>query len=152
LRPHEDRGEGNVRRFSVTGCDMEISDSVISSLALILHEFATNSAKYGALSATAGEIQIHCADQVGNVAITWSERGGPPVAPPVGNEGFGNFLVRNAVTRQLGGEVSWNLETRGSGHPLIPAAGPPKRLSEVRIKTPGEGQRGAQVRPSQCKN
>jgi hypothetical protein len=76
VAPHEDRGEGNVRRFSVTGCDMEISDSVISRLALILHEFATNSTKYGALSATAGEIQIHCADQVGNVAITWSEREG----------------------------------------------------------------------------
>jgi two-component sensor histidine kinase len=113
VAPHEDRGEGNVRRFSVTGCDIEISDSVISSLALILHEFATNSTKYGALSATAGEIQIHCADQAGNVAITWSERGGPPVAPPVGNEGFGNFLVRNAVTRQLGGEVSWDWRREG---------------------------------------
>ena len=40
-------GEGDGRRFSIIGCDMEISGSTISSLALLLHEFATNSVKYG---------------------------------------------------------------------------------------------------------
>ena len=103
-------GEGDSRRFSIIGCDMEISGATISSLALLLHEFTTNSVKYGALSSTAGQIEVHCADRAGNVVITWSEHGGPPVAPPIGKEGFGELLVRATVTGQLGGEINrdWN--------------------------------------------
>src|ERR1700722_4433151 len=71
IEPH--RGEGENRRLSIVGCDIEISGSVISSLALLLNEFATNSVKYGALSATAGRIQIHCADRAGAVVISWTE-------------------------------------------------------------------------------
>jgi PAS domain S-box-containing protein len=105
-------GEGDGRRFSIIGCDMEISGSTISSLALLLHEFATNSVKYGALSSTAGQIEVHCADRAGNVVITWSEHGGPPVVPPIGNEGFGDLLVRATVTGELGGDISreWKAE------------------------------------------
>ena len=106
-------GEGDSRRFSIVGCDMEISGSSISSLALLLHEFATNSVKYGALSSTAGQIQIHCADRAGTVVITWSERGGPPVAPPIGNEGFGDLLVRATVAGQLGGDISREWKPEG---------------------------------------
>jgi two-component sensor histidine kinase len=83
---------------------MEISGPTISSLALLLHEFATNSAKYGALSEIAGRIQIHCADHGGTVIITWSEHGGPPVAAPSDDKGFGDLLVRATVTSQLRGE------------------------------------------------
>jgi two-component sensor histidine kinase len=85
---------------------MEISGRVISSLALLLHEFATNSVKYGALSATAGQVQIHCAARSGTAVITWMERGGPPVISPIGNTGFGDLLVRATVTGQLGGDIS----------------------------------------------
>ena len=65
---------------------MEISGSVISSLALLLQEFATNSTKYGALSATAGRIQIQCANHGETLVVTWTERGGPEVVPPTGNK------------------------------------------------------------------
>jgi PAS domain S-box-containing protein len=106
-------GEGDGRRFSIIGCDMEISGSTISSLALLLHEFATNSVKYGALSSTAGQIEVHCADRAGNVVITWSEHGGPPVAPPIGKEGFGDRLVRATVTGQLGGDISREWKPEG---------------------------------------
>jgi PAS domain S-box-containing protein len=106
-------GEGDGRRFSIIDCDMEISGSTISSLALLLHEFATNSVKYGALSSTAGQIEVHCADRAGNVVITWSERGGPRVAPPMGNEGFGDLLVRATVAGQLGGDISREWKPEG---------------------------------------
>jgi PAS domain S-box-containing protein len=106
-------GEGDGRRFSIIGCDVEISGSTISSLALLLHEFATNSVKYGALSSTAGQIEVHCADRAGNVVITWSERGGPRVAPPIGNEGFGDLLVRATVAGQLGGDISREWKPEG---------------------------------------
>ena len=106
-------GEGDSRRLSIVGCDMEISGSTISSLALLLHEFATNSVKYGALSSTAGQIEVHCADRAENVVITWSEHGGPPVAPPIGKEGFGDLLVRATVTGQLGGDISREWKPEG---------------------------------------
>ena len=106
-------GEGDSHRLSIVGCDMEISGSPISSLALLLHEFATNSVKYGALSSTAGQIEVHCADRAGHVVITWSEHGGPPVARPSGKEGFGNLLVRAIVTGQLGGDVSREWKPEG---------------------------------------
>ena len=119
-------GEGDSRRFSIIGCDMEISGSTISSLALLLHEFATNSVKYGALSSTAGQIEVHCADRAGNVVITWSERGGPRVAPPIGNEGFGDLLVRATVAGQLGGDISREWKPEGL---LIRLSVPRERLT-----------------------
>jgi PAS domain S-box-containing protein len=112
VAPHEERHEG-APRFTVTGCDMEISGSAISSFALLLHEFATNSTKHGALSATKGQIQIHCANHGENVIIVWTERGGPAVAYPTGNSGFGEFLIRQTITGHLGGELSQDWKPEG---------------------------------------
>jgi PAS domain S-box-containing protein len=123
--PHLDAGGG--RRFSIVGCDMEISGSTISSLALLLHEFATNSVKYGALSSTTGQIRVHCADRTGTVVITWSEQGGPEVAPPIGNEGFGDLLVRATVAGQLRGDISREWKPEGL---VIRLSVPRERLTD----------------------
>jgi two-component sensor histidine kinase len=82
-------------------------------MALLLQEFATNATKYGALSAAAGQIQIHCADRNGTVVVTWSEHGGPKVFPPKDNKGFGDFLVRTTVAGDLGGEISQDWKPEG---------------------------------------
>jgi two-component sensor histidine kinase len=111
IAPHQ--GEGVSRQLSIVGCDMEVSGAVISSLALLLHEFATNSVKYGALSATTGKIEVHCAHRSETVVITWLEQGGPPVAPPAGDKGFGDLLVRTTVRGQLGGEISREWKPEG---------------------------------------
>jgi two-component sensor histidine kinase len=108
---HPAEGEG--RRFSITGCDIEISGSIISNLALLLHEFATNSAKYGALTAPAGEIRVHCANEAQSVVIAWSEHGGPPVAAPTGADGFGDLLIRSTVANQLGGRICREWKPKG---------------------------------------
>jgi PAS domain S-box-containing protein len=112
MAPHEDRG-GRSPRVSIVGCDMEISGAAISSLALLLHEFATNSAKYGALSASQGKVEVHCADQRETVILTWRERGGPTVAPPSDAEGFGAILTRAAVQGQLAGKISHDWKPKG---------------------------------------
>ena len=104
IAPHEETMEDpGATRFSIVGCDFAISGAAVSSLALLLHELATNSAKHGALSAPRGQIEIHCAEQEETVALTWTERGGPAVEPA--NEGFGGVLLR-AATGQLGGEMT----------------------------------------------
>jgi two-component sensor histidine kinase len=91
---------------------MEISGPVISSLALLLNEFATNAVKYGALSATAGQIQIHCADRAGASSFPGQSWEGPGSRPPW-QAGFGDFLVRATVAGQLGGEISRDWKPEG---------------------------------------
>ena len=91
---------------------MEISGSVISSLALLLNEFATNSTKYGALSTVAGQIRIQCANHGETLVVIWTERGGPEVIPPTGNNGFGELLVRSTIAG-LGGEISRDWQPEG---------------------------------------
>jgi PAS domain S-box-containing protein len=107
--PHDVPGAS---KFAVSGCDMEISGSVISSLALLLNEFATNATKYGALSTPAGRIRIQCANHGETVSVVWTERGGPKIAPPTGNNGFGDLLVRATISG-LGGEISRDWQPEG---------------------------------------
>ncbi|MDG4877485.1 PAS domain S-box protein [Mesorhizobium sp. WSM4935] len=87
-------------RFAISGIDVPVPSAMITPLSLLLHEFATNAAKYGSLSAADGSIEIACSDRDGAVLIRWREIGGPP---PDGTtkEGFGTRLVR-AVASQLG--------------------------------------------------
>ena len=88
------------------------------SLALILHELATNAAKYGALSAEKGSITIiweirpHESDGSDRVLLRWVEAGGPPVQPPT-RTGFGTRLISRGLAGNFGGEVS--LDYRMSG-------------------------------------
>jgi PAS domain S-box-containing protein len=108
--PHDVPGDSDATKFSVTGCDLEINTSVISSLALLLNEFATNATKYGALSTAAGRIRIQCAHQGETLFVTWTEHGGPKIVAPT-NNGFGHLLVRTTIAG-LGGEISreWHPE------------------------------------------
>ena len=110
--PHDVPGDVGASKFSVAGCDMAISGSVISSLALLLNEFATNATKYGALSTTAGRIRIQCTNHGETLAVIWTERGGPAVVSPTGNNGFGDLLVRTTIAG-LGGEISRDWQPEG---------------------------------------
>ena len=95
--------------IEVSGVDVPVGRQVISGLALLLHEFATNAAKYGALSAAGGQIGISVIEQNQDIVLTWVERGGPPVEPPQ-KEGFGSVLIKSTIDAQLGGNASydWN--------------------------------------------
>jgi PAS domain S-box-containing protein len=109
--PHDVPGDSHASKFSVTGCDVEINTSVISSLALLLNEFTTNATKYGALSTTTGRIQIQCANRGDIFSVTWTERGGPEIVTPT-NNGFGDLLVRTTIAG-LGGEISRDWQPNG---------------------------------------
>jgi PAS domain S-box-containing protein len=92
-------------RIAIAGIDGGVSGSTVTSLALLLHEFATNAAKYGALSTDTGSVEVVFAEKGESILVHWTERGGPPVAPPSGSLGFGDVLTRIAVSDQLGGEI-----------------------------------------------
>lgn len=101
--PYEQQ-HGRPVRFEIKGADLELTGAHITSFALLLHEFATNAAKYGALSTPGGRVVIECFERDDLVQIDWREFGGPLLSQPKGEDGFGSQLVA-LTARQLGGEV-----------------------------------------------
>lgn len=112
LTPYEGEANGDRARFVVGGPDIPLAGSMVTSFALLLHELATNAAKYGALSTPAGRIDISCSENDSLFALTWQERGGPQIESQPDSEGFGTVLARLTVRDQLRGEISrdWKCE------------------------------------------
>jgi PAS domain S-box-containing protein len=102
VSPYEDKHEA---RLVLTGSDVRLSATAVSALALIVHEFATNSAKYGSLSVPAGRIAIDCAEDGDRFVLVWTEQDGPTLGALRGEEGFGSLMTRAAAKGQLGGTI-----------------------------------------------
>jgi two-component sensor histidine kinase len=93
------------RRVHISGADVALSPGAVTGLALLLHEFATNAAKYGALSAPAGRIEVECHEEADRLVITWIERDGPRIDHPPAGEGFGSLLAQMTIRNQFGGDL-----------------------------------------------
>ncbi|MBS0644097.1 MAG: PAS domain-containing protein [Proteobacteria bacterium] len=68
-------------------------------LGLVLHELATNAAKYGALSTASGSVRLHWTIVDGpqrQLRLVWQEQGGPAVTPPT-RRGFGGTLIERSL-------------------------------------------------------
>ncbi|HET7851107.1 MAG TPA: PAS domain S-box protein [Pseudolabrys sp.] len=87
------------------GPAVKISPGAAGSLALVLHELATNAVKYGALSVPQGRVHAHWSIENGELSLTWTERDGPPVKGPPAEEGFGSRLTGRSAS-QLGGRLT----------------------------------------------
>jgi PAS domain S-box-containing protein len=95
-------------RIAIAGASVALKPTAAQALGLVLHELATNAAKYGALSVDAGRVEIdwNLEGQEGEASLTlaWIESGGPHVEAPT-TTGFGSKVIRSSVERQLGGRV-----------------------------------------------
>ncbi len=111
LDPYRDAQGGKV---SVLGDDCTIGEKAATPLALIFHELATNSAKYGALGRTNGSVSISISSTAGTVTADWFESGLNPVdgdkRGDSTGEGFGSRLLRMAVEGQLSGKFERRFE------------------------------------------
>lgn len=109
LRPYDDLGAFS-GRIRVSVPRMGVGEAAATILALVVHELATNSLKYGALSVPTGTLDVSGSDREVNLVMAWTERGGPPVKPPAGPGGYGSRLLDRAMTHQLDGAItrSWN--------------------------------------------
>jgi PAS domain S-box-containing protein len=106
LSPYDGRTDAGSARVTISGPNISIASSAVTSFALLLHEFATNAAKYGALSNSGGYIDVACSEDDGQFALTWTERGGPRVDHHTDGDGFGTLLAQATVKGQFAGEIS----------------------------------------------
>jgi PAS domain S-box-containing protein len=111
LKPYEGRPDA-ARRIELGGDDLLLSASATTSFALLMHEFATNAAKYGALSDERGTIAIEVRRTPDRLMITWMERNGPPAASPTPSEGFGSYLAK-ATVKTLDGQIAHDWDAAG---------------------------------------
>jgi two-component sensor histidine kinase len=112
LAPYDDMGafSGRVR---VAVPRMAVGEQAATTLALVVHELATNSLKYGALSSPSGALDISCAAPDAEVVVVWTERGGPPVTAPADDGGYGSKLLNRGMTIQLGGSIACDWSSEG---------------------------------------
>jgi PAS domain S-box-containing protein len=105
LSPHR-TGRGH---FRISGPRLRLASRQALSLALALNELATNAAKYGALSADEGRVDIvwsiEPGDAVDAFRFRWIESNGPPVVAPA-RTGFGTRLVQKSLAAEFGGETT----------------------------------------------
>jgi two-component sensor histidine kinase len=99
-------------RIRIGGEDVAIRAQAITNLALVLHELATNAAKYGALSVAEGHVEISWRKTGAVLELNWREEGGPPVTPPT-RSGFGSTLTQKAVEAQFGGTMQYDWDVAG---------------------------------------
>jgi two-component system CheB/CheR fusion protein len=103
--------------FIFKGSEVSVPTDTVTPIGLIVHEWATNAAKYGALKESEGSVQISwfvTQTDTGSTSLEleWSEEGGPTVSRPEKHEGFGTRLIESSA-RQLRAEVE--TEWRESG-------------------------------------
>lgn len=95
-------------RLDFDGPEIELSEHFGGSLALGVHELATNALKYGALSVPQGTVKFSWSvtptDDHERVVFVWTESGGPVPSPPP-RDGFGHRLLRSIAQREIEGEV-----------------------------------------------
>ncbi|WP_207455639.1 PAS domain S-box protein [Azospirillum sp. SYSU D00513] len=124
-------------RLVIEGPDLLLPPKTAVSLAMAVHELATNAVKYGGLSGPAGTVEVRWGTGGGRLGLTWRERGGPPVAPPA-RRGFGTRMIERGLAAELEGVVAIDFHPEGlvctveaplPGPADAPPAGP----------SPGEG-------------
>jgi CheY-like chemotaxis protein len=94
------------------GPDVVLEPATAQTLALALHELATNAAKYGPLSVPAGCVELSWEVRPGYLVLEWMETGGPPVEAPR-TKGYGTRIIGASIERQLGGAAMFDWRREG---------------------------------------
>jgi len=122
-------------KIVVEGPKVLLQPAQAQTLALALHELATNAAKYGALSTPAGRMRLIWELKAGNLVLRWSETGGPATEAPV-SPGFGTRIILASIQGQLSGTVNFDWRPDGlrcvMAVPMSDAIRPPSTVKEGR--------------------
>src|SRR5262249_13862943 len=101
----------------ISGPSITLKPEAAQATAMVLHELATNAAKYGALSSPSGRVSVRWYWLTNGVphrrlAIEWQEIGGPPVSTPKAS-GYGTSIIRELIPYELGGTVDLTFAPSG---------------------------------------
>ncbi|MBZ9678837.1 sensor histidine kinase [Mesorhizobium sp. ES1-1] len=103
-------------RITISGADLLLSPDQAVGLGLILHELASNALQYGSLSVASGTVDLGWTTEGGKgnrrLVLTWTESGGPRVAPPE-RQGFGSILIRRSLAKIISSEVTHEFRPEG---------------------------------------
>jgi len=123
-------------RVTAIGPDVTLNSRAAKTFGLLLHELATNAAKYGALSLPKkGHVDIHWSiERTGKEArfkFQWQERGGPPVIPPT-RQGFGSVMIEKVAAQDFGAQPKIRFAPEGVSYaidaPLLVMTNPERGL------------------------
>lgn len=89
--------------IQISGHDIKVMGDAAISLALLVHELASNAVKHGSLSVAGGGIHITTHDAHGELRLAWHETGGPTIVQPPERRGFGSTLFERALPTLGGG-------------------------------------------------
>jgi two-component sensor histidine kinase/CheY-like chemotaxis protein len=106
--PYDSKGN---RRFYFNGPDIRITSGAVIALAMTFNELCTNTTKFGALSSPAGRVEITWTTDDERLRLTWTEKGGPAVAPPT-RRSFGTRMMES-LGQQLNGQVELDFKPAG---------------------------------------
>jgi PAS domain S-box-containing protein len=110
LKPYGRDGDARAR---IDGPDLLLEPDTAQTIAVALHELATNAAKYGALAAAEGHVAVEWSLATdGRLVLRWTERGGPPVKWPT-RQGFGTQVMERIIRHQQKGEMHYDWRTEG---------------------------------------
>lgn len=109
LKPYEMSGAGNI---TIAGQDKTIAPGAFKSMALVMHELITNSAKYGALSQKLGRLEASSHIEGDRLKIIWNEQF-PTKGEVEEKGGFGSMLIRTIVEKQLHGSLALTFRQDG---------------------------------------
>jgi two-component sensor histidine kinase len=108
LDVHNDTGT----RIAIDGPEIPVSPKTAITLAMTLHELATNSMKYGALSVPDGYVRVRWRSEDGEFVLEWKECDGPATSEPR-RKGFGTRMLTRALASELGGRARLDFEPDG---------------------------------------
>jgi PAS domain S-box-containing protein len=111
LQPHDD---GTARKCIVVGGpNVPVGANAVTSLALALHESATNAVKYGALSVPTGSVRVGWEVRGNDFHLAWEEAGGPIIVDEPQARGFGSVLTTRSIAAHLGGTIAYDWRRSG---------------------------------------
>src|SRR5499427_3545194 len=103
---------GGKDRVSARGPVVVLPPATAQTIALALHELATNAAKHGALSTETGRVDLTWRTEPGKLQLVWTESDGPQITPPE-RRGYGSRAIVAGIERQLGGLVHFDWRPDG---------------------------------------
>jgi two-component sensor histidine kinase len=92
---------------------MGVGEATATTLAMVIHELATNSAKHGALSANEGTLDVSSDTDDTDICLIWAETGGPAIEAVPDMEGFGSRMISRSMSQQFRGSLSYDWQPTG---------------------------------------